>query len=149
MTTSTSVGRVSARTTTTAEGFAAGPAAGRRREVVGRVGHPAPVRAGARRPLGVPRERRGAAPPGHLGEPVVAFVARGGTAKLANLRARRRASLVFRAGWEWVAVHGSVELAGEEKRKIKSNIKSVEIEFLLRILLHKSNKRCSKIKLWR
>ena len=48
------------------------------------------------------------------GEPVVAFVARGGTAKLANLRARRRASLVFRAGWEWVAVHGSVELAGPD-----------------------------------
>ena len=48
------------------------------------------------------------------GEPVVAFVARGGTAKLANLRARPRASLVFRAGWEWVAVHGSVELAGPD-----------------------------------
>ena len=44
----------------------------------------------------------------------MAFVARGGTAKLANLRARRRASLVFRAGWEWVAVHGSVELAGPD-----------------------------------
>jgi Pyridoxamine 5'-phosphate oxidase len=48
------------------------------------------------------------------GEPVVAFVARGGTAKLANLRARPRASLVFRAGWEWVAVHGQVELAGPD-----------------------------------
>lgn len=48
------------------------------------------------------------------GEPVVAFVARGGTAKLANLRTRPRASLVFRAGWEWVAVHGSVELAGPD-----------------------------------
>jgi PPOX class probable F420-dependent enzyme len=48
------------------------------------------------------------------GEPVVAFVARGGTAKLANLRARPRASLVFRAGWEWVAVHGSVELVGPD-----------------------------------
>jgi hypothetical protein len=48
------------------------------------------------------------------GAPVVAFVARGGTAKLANLRARPRASLVFRAGWEWVAVHGPVELAGPD-----------------------------------
>ena len=48
------------------------------------------------------------------GEPVVAFVARGGTAKLVNLRARPRASLVFRAGWEWVAVHGPVELAGPD-----------------------------------
>ena len=31
------------------------------------------------------------------GEPVVAFVARGATAKLVNLRARPRATLVFRA----------------------------------------------------
>ena len=43
---------------------------------------------------------------------VVAFVARGGTAKLANLRRRPRATLVFRAGWEWVAVAGPVELVG-------------------------------------
>jgi hypothetical protein len=48
------------------------------------------------------------------GEPVVAFVARGATAKLANLRARPRATLVFRAGWEWTAVHGPVELAGPD-----------------------------------
>jgi PPOX class probable F420-dependent enzyme len=48
------------------------------------------------------------------GRPVVAFVARGGTAKLANLRRDRRATLVFRAGWEWVAVHGTAELAGPD-----------------------------------
>jgi PPOX class probable F420-dependent enzyme len=45
---------------------------------------------------------------------VVAFVARGGTAKLANLRRRPRATLVFRAGWEWVAVTGPVELVGPD-----------------------------------
>ena len=45
---------------------------------------------------------------------VVAFVARGGTAKLANLRRHPRATLVFRAGWEWVAVTGPVELAGPD-----------------------------------
>lgn len=48
------------------------------------------------------------------GEQVVAFVARGHTAKLANLRRRPRATLVFRAGWEWVAVTGPVELAGPD-----------------------------------
>ena len=48
------------------------------------------------------------------GKPVLAFVARGGTAKLVNLRAHPRATLVFRAGWEWIAVRGPVELAGPE-----------------------------------
>jgi PPOX class probable F420-dependent enzyme len=48
------------------------------------------------------------------GEPVVGFVAQGGTAKLANLRRHPRATLVFRAGWEWVAVSGRVDLAGPD-----------------------------------
>jgi hypothetical protein len=45
-------------------------------------------------------------------EGVVGFVARGGTRKLPNLRARPRATVLFRSGWEWVAVEGDVELAG-------------------------------------
>ncbi|SDC98578.1 PPOX class probable F420-dependent enzyme [Geodermatophilus telluris] len=48
------------------------------------------------------------------GEPVVAFVARGGTRKLANLRRRGRLTLVLRHGWEWVAVEGDVDLAGPD-----------------------------------
>jgi PPOX class probable F420-dependent enzyme len=48
------------------------------------------------------------------GEPVVGFVAQGGTAKLANLRRHPRATLVFRAGWEWVAVAGAADLAGPD-----------------------------------
>ncbi|MGI5126250.1 TIGR03618 family F420-dependent PPOX class oxidoreductase [Pseudonocardia sp. CA-107938] len=48
------------------------------------------------------------------GAPTVAFVARGATAKLANLRREPTATLVFRSGWEWVAVRGSVELAGPD-----------------------------------
>src|SRR5690348_6478952 len=56
----------------------------------------------------------GVLPHPRTGEPVVAFVARGATAKLANLRARPRATLVFRAGWEWIAVRGPVELAGPD-----------------------------------
>ncbi|MGN9847005.1 TIGR03618 family F420-dependent PPOX class oxidoreductase [Nonomuraea sp. H19] len=48
------------------------------------------------------------------GATTVAFVARGGTAKLTNLRADPHATLVFRSGWEWVAARGSVELAGPD-----------------------------------
>jgi PPOX class probable F420-dependent enzyme len=56
---------------------------------------------------------------GVLGHPltgakVVAFTARGGAAKLANLRARPRATIVLRAGWEWAAAEGPTELAGPD-----------------------------------
>jgi len=47
-------------------------------------------------------------------EPVVAFVARGGAKKLANLRARPRATVVIRVGWEWAAVEGTAELVGPD-----------------------------------
>jgi PPOX class probable F420-dependent enzyme len=46
------------------------------------------------------------------GEPVVAFTTRSGAVKLANLRARPRATLTVRAGWDWAAVEGPVEIAG-------------------------------------
>ncbi len=48
------------------------------------------------------------------GEPVAAFVARGGTYKLAHLRADARATLVWRAGWAWATVEGAVELCGPD-----------------------------------
>ncbi|MET7402343.1 TIGR03618 family F420-dependent PPOX class oxidoreductase [Dactylosporangium sp. NPDC005572] len=48
------------------------------------------------------------------GEPVVALVSRGGTAKLRNLTARPRATLVFRAGWEWISVTGPAAVVGPE-----------------------------------
>lgn len=48
------------------------------------------------------------------GAPAGALVARGGTAKLANLRRRPCATLVFRAGWVWVAVARPAELAGPD-----------------------------------
>jgi len=48
------------------------------------------------------------------GQPVIAFVARGATAKLANLRRRPEAVLTFRHGWEWVAAHGTTQLAGPD-----------------------------------
>ncbi len=48
------------------------------------------------------------------GAPCVGLVAVGGSAKLRNLRQRPRATIVFRAGWEWVAVEGAAELAGPD-----------------------------------
>ncbi len=47
------------------------------------------------------------------GEPVLAFVGRRGR-KLTNLRGNGRVTIVARSGWEWVAVAGSVELAGPD-----------------------------------
>ena len=49
-----------------------------------------------------------------LGGPVVGFTTRGTAAKLVNLRARPRATIVVRAGWEWVAVEGLTEIAGPD-----------------------------------
>jgi PPOX class probable F420-dependent enzyme len=46
-------------------------------------------------------------------EPVVAFVTYG-RHKLANLRSRPRATVVFRSGWEWVAVEGTCEIVGPD-----------------------------------
>jgi hypothetical protein len=46
------------------------------------------------------------------GERVVGMVIRGGTRKLAHLRARPRVTVVVRAGWQWAAAEGPVELAG-------------------------------------
>ena len=46
------------------------------------------------------------------GEPCVGLVARGEARKLDLLRKRGRATVVFRSGWEWVAVEGPVTIAG-------------------------------------
>lgn len=46
------------------------------------------------------------------GELVVGFVTRGHAGKLANLRVRPQMTIMFRSGWEWVAVEGTAELAG-------------------------------------
>lgn len=63
------------------------------------------------------------------GEPVVGFVARGGAKKLVNLRQRPRVTVVFRSGWEWVAVEGDAELAGPDDPRT-----GVEPDDLLRLL---------------
>lgn len=48
------------------------------------------------------------------GEPVVALVAIGGARKLAHLRADPRATVVARAGWQWVTVEGTTEIIGPD-----------------------------------
>ena len=48
------------------------------------------------------------------GAQVVGLVAMGGSRKLANLRVRRRANIVVRAGWEWASAEGPVELVGPD-----------------------------------
>jgi PPOX class probable F420-dependent enzyme len=45
---------------------------------------------------------------------VIAFVARGDAVKLRHLRRRPYANVVFRSGWEWVAVEGSTTLIGPD-----------------------------------
>jgi PPOX class probable F420-dependent enzyme len=48
------------------------------------------------------------------GRPVAAFVGRPATRKIAHLRANPRATLLWRAGWAWVAAEGTVELVGPD-----------------------------------
>jgi PPOX class probable F420-dependent enzyme len=48
------------------------------------------------------------------GDTVLGLVAAGGSRKLHNLRADPRATVVVRAGWEWAAVEGDVELIGPD-----------------------------------
>src|ERR1700730_10536633 len=48
------------------------------------------------------------------GAQVVGLVSRGDAYRLANLRARPRATVVARTGWQWAAAEGPVELAGRD-----------------------------------
>ncbi len=48
------------------------------------------------------------------GTRVVALVIHGQARKLAHLRARPRASVVLRAGWQWAGVEGPTEIIGPD-----------------------------------
>jgi PPOX class probable F420-dependent enzyme len=48
------------------------------------------------------------------GEPVVALVSAGNARRLGYLRARPRATVVLRAGWQWAAAEGPVQLCGPD-----------------------------------
>lgn len=62
-------------------------------------------------------------------ESVVGFVVRGGTVKHKILRRRPRVTVVFRAGWEWVAVEGDADLAGPDDR-----LEGLDVEEVPRLL---------------
>jgi PPOX class probable F420-dependent enzyme len=61
------------------------------------------------------------------GDPVVGLVSRGRTAKLRNLRANPKATLVFRSGWQWVGVSGPVELAGPDDAGLGLNAEGLRL----------------------
>ncbi|HEX4221821.1 MAG TPA: pyridoxamine 5'-phosphate oxidase family protein [Pseudonocardiaceae bacterium] len=48
------------------------------------------------------------------GVPSVGMVIRGDARKLEHLRRNGRATVVFRAGWEWVSVEGAVRVIGQD-----------------------------------
>src|ERR1700704_1777813 len=48
------------------------------------------------------------------GSDVVAFVARGDAVKVVNLRRAPKVTVVFRAGWQWIAVEGTAEMVGAD-----------------------------------
>lgn len=48
------------------------------------------------------------------GKPVLSFVAIGGVAKLANIRARNSVTVTFHHGWQWITVEGTADLAGPD-----------------------------------
>jgi PPOX class probable F420-dependent enzyme len=48
------------------------------------------------------------------GAQVVGLVSRGDAHRLTHLRARPRATVVIRAGWQWASAEGPVELAGPD-----------------------------------
>jgi len=48
------------------------------------------------------------------GVPGAAFVGRPATRKIAHLRANPTATLLWRAGWAWVAAEGLVDLVGPD-----------------------------------
>ncbi|MEU5882388.1 TIGR03618 family F420-dependent PPOX class oxidoreductase [Spirillospora sp. NPDC047279] len=48
------------------------------------------------------------------GAPAVAFVAAGGTRKLAHLRADPTIAVVVRAGWQWTTAEGPAQLIGPD-----------------------------------
>jgi PPOX class probable F420-dependent enzyme len=64
------------------------------------------------------------------GEPSVGLVASGTARKLGHLRASGRATIVFRHGWDWVAVEGPVQLLGPRDRREDFGL--VELPMLLR-----------------
>jgi PPOX class probable F420-dependent enzyme len=64
------------------------------------------------------------------GSDSVAFVAAGGTRKLAHLRADPTIAVVARAGWQWTAVEGTAQLIGPDDPN--PDVNSEQLRLLLR-----------------
>jgi PPOX class probable F420-dependent enzyme len=64
------------------------------------------------------------------GSDVVAFVAAGGTRKLAHLRADPTIAVVVRAGWQWTTVEGTARLIGPDDPH--PDVNSEQLRLLLR-----------------
>jgi hypothetical protein len=62
--------------------------------------------------------------------PAVGFVVSGSTVKLRLLRRSGRATVVFRTGWEWVAVEGKIRLVGPDD--LPSGFAAERVQQLLR-----------------
>jgi PPOX class probable F420-dependent enzyme len=60
----------------------------------------------------------------------VAFVAAGGSRKLAHLRADPTIAVVIRAGWQWTTVEGTAELLGPDDPR--PDVDEGELRVLLR-----------------
>ena len=56
------------------------------------------------------------------GDATVAFVVRGDAKKLSFIRQARRASVVFRASWNWVAVEGTADIIGPNEATADAGI---------------------------
>jgi PPOX class probable F420-dependent enzyme len=65
------------------------------------------------------------------GDPVLAFVARGGTAKLRHLRRDPAVTLTVRVGWDWLTVEGRAQLLGPDDL-----VPGVDVPQLLRDVFH-------------
>jgi PPOX class probable F420-dependent enzyme len=70
------------------------------------------------------------------GGPVLAFVARGGTHKLRDLRSDPRLTCTLRVGWEWLTVEGEAVLIGPDDPAPGAGAGAVDVRMLLRDIFH-------------
>jgi PPOX class probable F420-dependent enzyme len=66
------------------------------------------------------------------GNPVLSFVAIGGGAKLANIRARKNVTATFHLGGQWITVEGAADLVGPDDTEL--GLGSDQLASLLRTI---------------
>jgi PPOX class probable F420-dependent enzyme len=80
------------------------------------------------RPDGTPRAsvvNAGVLAHPRTGEQVVGFVSRGDARKLDDLRRDARATVVFRSGWDWLAVEGDATIIGPDDADVLAAVRAV------------------------